>query len=324
VFRRGITEHLELRALNREKVRKLVAQDGGCPESLGIDLSLFPMAHTQWMWGQLAAKLVRIGTQDEGGPQTGISGKELAIDELRWKSAADMVLTLSPDVGTSTNISPILDQRIYGPDYELDLEEQLALDFKHPDLVATDDPWTRHIRFEIAEANCMSAAGAFGKLGHYLGVPFFPMMTVYDFFIKRALDQLYYNLYWGSEFVIVGTPSGITLSPEGAQHSWKSDIQIPNLITWEPLFAIEMDWILSDAVGLDPIDPLAWELVQSGVAEALSQPGALAAGDPDAYEGLVSGLILSGLAMQVYAGTRPASGAEHYFSHPVSNTSAPA
>jgi glycerol-1-phosphate dehydrogenase [NAD(P)+] len=75
------------------------------------------------------------------------------------------------------------------------------------------------------------------------------------------------------------------------------------------------DWILSDAVGLDPIDPLAWELVQSGVSDALSQPDALAAGDPDAYAGLVSGLVLSGLAMQVYRGTRPASGAEHYFSH---------
>ncbi|MFZ0530511.1 MAG: iron-containing alcohol dehydrogenase, partial [Propionicimonas sp.] len=75
------------------------------------------------------------------------------------------------------------------------------------------------------------------------------------------------------------------------------------------------DWILSDAVGLDPIDPLAWELVQSGVSEALSRPDALAAGDADAYEGLVSGLVLSGLAMQVYRGTRPASGAEHYFSH---------
>jgi glycerol-1-phosphate dehydrogenase [NAD(P)+] len=75
------------------------------------------------------------------------------------------------------------------------------------------------------------------------------------------------------------------------------------------------DWILSDAVGLDPIDPLAWELVQSGVSDALSRPAALAAGDADAYAGLVSGLVLSGLAMQVYRGTRPASGAEHYFSH---------
>lgn len=75
------------------------------------------------------------------------------------------------------------------------------------------------------------------------------------------------------------------------------------------------DWILADSIGLDPIDPLAWELVQSGVREALARPADLAAGDPDAYDGLVSGLILSGLAMQVYRGTRPASGADHYFSH---------
>jgi pyruvate dehydrogenase E1 component len=248
-FRKGIESLDALRDANRAEVRRRIESDGGIPESLGIDLSLYPVAHTQWMWGQLAAKLVRIGTDDEGGPKTATStGKQLAADEVRWKSAADLMLTLSPDVGTSTNISPVLDQKIYGPDYQRALERELKLDPKHPLLVAADDPWTRHIRFEIAEANCMSAAGSFGKMGAYLGVPFFPMMTVYDFFIKRALDQLYYNLYWGSEFVLVGTPSGVTLSPEGAQHSWKSDIQIPNLITWEPLFAIEMDWILSDAV----------------------------------------------------------------------------
>jgi pyruvate dehydrogenase E1 component len=255
VFRRGIEDHLKLRRKNREWVRKSIEKDGGLPDSLGIDLSLFPMAHTQWMWGQLAAKLVRIGTKDEGGPETAVSStKTLSPEEQRWKTAADLVLTLSPDVGTSTNISPVLDQRIYGPDYQLDVEDELAIRVKHPDLVATDDPWTRHIRFEIAEANCMSCAGAFGKMGHYVGLPFFPMMTVYDFFIKRALDQLYYDLYWGAEFVIVGTPSGVTLSPEGAQHSWKSDIQIPNLITWEPLFAVEMDWILSDALRRQMMD----------------------------------------------------------------------
>ena len=81
-----------------------------------------------------------------------------------------------------------------------------------------------------------------------IGIPFLPLMTIYDFFIKRAYDQLYYNLYWKSGFVVVGTPSGVTLSPEGAQHSWKSDIQMPNLITWEPFFAHEVDWILSESV----------------------------------------------------------------------------
>jgi len=254
VFRAGFEAHEKLRRENRADVRRRIEKDGGLPEMLGIDMSLFPLAHTQWMWGQIAAKLVRIGTNDEGGPQTAVSAKALSSDESRWKTAADMVLTLSPDVGTSTNISPGMDKRIYGPDYHSELEGELHLSYKHPELTPQDDPWTRHIRFEIAEANCMSAAGALGKMGHYVGIPLMPMMTVYDFFIKRALDQLYYNLYWGSEFVILGTPSGTTLSSEGAQHSWKSDIQIPNLITWEPTFGIEMDWILSDALRRQMMD----------------------------------------------------------------------
>ncbi len=75
------------------------------------------------------------------------------------------------------------------------------------------------------------------------------------------------------------------------------------------------DWILADAVGIEPIDEHVWKLVQSGVREALAHPRELAAGQPEAFSGLVDGLVLSGLAMQVYGGTRPASGAEHYFSH---------
>ncbi len=254
LFRAGVEAHMDLRTKNRQRVRKAIEADGGLPETVGIDLSLFPVAHTQWMWGQLAAKLVRIGTPE--GPGGSSKGKELDESERAWKSAAEFLLTMSPDVGTSTNISPAMDQRIYGPDDpgKARLEDELSVKFKHPELATSDDPWTRHIRFEIAEANAMSAVGSFGKMAHYCGLPFFPIMTVYDFFIKRALDQLYYDLYWGAEFVILGTPSGVTLSPEGAQHSWKSDIQIPNLVTWEPCFAIEMDWILSDAIRRQMMD----------------------------------------------------------------------
>ena len=183
----------------------------------------------------------------------GAKQKPLTEDEKRWASVAGFVLTLSPDVGTSTNIAPLLDKRVYGPKSEHE-HEQVEFKARHPELMTFSDPWTRHIRFEIAEANCMSAAGAFGKMAHYTGNPSFPIMTVYDFFIKRALDQLYYNLYWGAEFVVMGTPSGVTLSFEGAQHSWKSDIQIPNLITWEPFFALEMEWILADAIRRHMLD----------------------------------------------------------------------
>ena len=92
----------------------------------------------------------------------------------------------------------------------------------------------------------MSCVGSFGRIRDTLGVPVMPLMTVYDFFIKRALDQYFYNLYWKSSFICVGTPSGVTLSPEGAQHGWKSDFQIPGQITWEPFFCLELDWILCE------------------------------------------------------------------------------
>jgi pyruvate dehydrogenase E1 component len=120
-------------------------------------------------------------------------------------------------------------------------------DTKLPDLVPGEDVSDRFLRFEIAEGNVMTCVGSFGKMRDITGVPIMPLMTVYDFFLKRALDQYFYNQYWKSSFICVGTPSGVTLSPEGAQHGWKSDFQIPNQITWEPFFCVEVDWILSDA-----------------------------------------------------------------------------
>lgn len=248
-MRTGIEAQREMRERNREEVRTRIAAAGGLPETLEIDTRLFPVLHTQWMWGQLASKLVRVGTHAEL-ERSGREGlKDLTANDQRWAPAADLVLTTSPDVGTSTQISPIMDHKVYGPESEKDLETAHgAAGTQRPTLHPSEDPWTRHVRFEIAEANCMSAVGAFGRMGHHIGIPFFPIMTVYDFFIKRALDQLFYNLYYGAEFVILGTPSGVTLAPEGAQHSWKSDIQIPNLITWEPIFGIEVDWILCDAI----------------------------------------------------------------------------
>lgn len=253
-LRAGIDSWRALRVRNREAVRARIRAAGGVPRSLDIDARKFPRAHTQWMWGQLAAKLARIGAHNELR-RTGRAAElpELTGKERQWEASADLILTMSPDVGTSTQISSVMDQKVYGTHTEdeaevADVEQRLGHSRKRPQLLPTTEPFTRHIRFEIAEANCMSAVGAFGMMGHFAGIPFFPIMTVYDFFIKRALDQLFYNLYWGSEFVILGTPSGVTLSSEGAQHSWKSDLQIPNLITWEPIFAIEVDWILCESI----------------------------------------------------------------------------
>lgn len=75
------------------------------------------------------------------------------------------------------------------------------------------------------------------------------------------------------------------------------------------------DWIISDALGIEAIDPYVWDVVQDGLHDALSNPEGLAAGNFDAFPPLVEGLILSGFAMQASKSSRPASGAEHQFSH---------
>ena len=75
------------------------------------------------------------------------------------------------------------------------------------------------------------------------------------------------------------------------------------------------DWIIADALGTEAIDQGVWELVQGPLHGALSRPDALASGDVEATTGLAEGLLMSGLAMQAHQSSRPASGAEHQFSH---------
>jgi glycerol-1-phosphate dehydrogenase [NAD(P)+] len=75
------------------------------------------------------------------------------------------------------------------------------------------------------------------------------------------------------------------------------------------------DWIVADALEVEPIEPHAWSLVQGTLERATARPDALREDDGAAMEDLIEGLVMSGLAMQVTCSSRPASGAEHQFSH---------
>jgi glycerol-1-phosphate dehydrogenase [NAD(P)+] len=75
------------------------------------------------------------------------------------------------------------------------------------------------------------------------------------------------------------------------------------------------DWILADALGAEPIDARAWETVQGPLRSWLEAPQGIAERDPDRLRHLVHGLLMSGFAMQASQSSRPASGAEHQFSH---------
>lgn len=75
------------------------------------------------------------------------------------------------------------------------------------------------------------------------------------------------------------------------------------------------DWILADVLNIEKIDTRSWNIVQDGLREALSDPAGIQQRRPAAIEKLMEGLILGGFAMQAHKTSRPASGAEHQFSH---------
>jgi len=239
-----------LKDKNQKFFLEKLTQWGEIPETLDINTKMTSYPHTQWMLGQLTAKLTRIANTPLEENKLAEKQKPLTANEKPFKLPGELFISMAPDVGTSTNLNPAMDGKIFGaPVVTEDLETELGVkDHKLPDLIPGEEVSDRFLRFEIAEGNVMSCVGAFGRMRDTLGIPLIPLMTVYDFFIKRALDQYFYNLYWKSSFICVGTPSGVTLSPEGAQHGWKSDIQIPNQITWEPFFCQELDWILCDSI----------------------------------------------------------------------------
>lgn len=75
------------------------------------------------------------------------------------------------------------------------------------------------------------------------------------------------------------------------------------------------DWMIADAIDSEKIDAFAWDLVQNGLKDSLSNPSAVFSGDVDKTQALADGLLMSGFAMQAISSSRPASGTEHQFSH---------
>ena len=75
------------------------------------------------------------------------------------------------------------------------------------------------------------------------------------------------------------------------------------------------DWLIADALGVEPLDDVAWPLVQDNLRTWLATPAAVAAGEPGAVAALFAGLTISGLAMEFHGSSRPASGADHQIAH---------
>ncbi len=169
----------------------------------------------------------------------------------RTDDFASRVVTTSPDVTVSTNLGGWINRR------GLFAREALRDTFKSERIPSTFNwdfsPRGQHLELGIAEMNLFIALSALG-LSHSLhGERLLPIGTVYDPFICRGLDALNYACYQDARFIIAGTPSGITLAPEGGAHQSISTPLIgmaqPGLAAFEPAFVDELAAIMAWAFG---------------------------------------------------------------------------
>src|SRR5712691_10039336 len=107
-------------------------------------------------------------------------------------------------------------------------------------------------RLPVAAHNLFLLLGALGLTRELSGVTLLPIGTLYDPFVPRGLDALYHALYSGAKFVVVATPSGVSLAPEGGAHQSVITpgigVALPAIAYFEPAFALEVEWILLDAL----------------------------------------------------------------------------
>ena len=115
-----------------------------------------------------------------------------------------------------------------------------------------ESPRGQHLELGISEMNLFLLLGQLGLSWDLSGQPLLPVGTVYDPFVCRGLDAFIYGAYSGARFIVAGTPSGITLAPEGGAHQStitpSIGIELPNATLIEPAYAAALDWLLCDAL----------------------------------------------------------------------------
>ncbi len=159
---------------------------------------------------------------------------------------ADAIVTTSPDVTVSTNLGGFVNQRgLFARKPRADLYKEAA--------IASPQKWMmgpagQHIELGIAEHNLFLMLAAAGLSNPVFGRRLIPVGTLYDPFINRGLDALNYACYQDARFLLVATPSGLTLAPEGGAHQSIHTPVIgmaqPGLTYFEPAFADELVEIL--------------------------------------------------------------------------------
>ena len=163
--------------------------------------------------------------------------------------AAARVVTVSPDVASSTNLGGWINRAglwsmSESIDWFVDDGETLVR--------WRDNDHGQHIELGIAEVNLVSLLSELGATWSRDGEPLFPIGTLYDPFVTRALEPWSFGIYAGAQAILIGTPSGVTLAPEGGAHQSivtpSVGLEQPGCVAWEPAFGQDFEWALLHAM----------------------------------------------------------------------------
>ena len=222
-----------------------------------------------------AARIAGIGPQfltDKIVSTQAAFGKILDAIAKTDSPLAERIVTTSPDVTVSTNLGSWVNRRhLFARGERTDI-------FQTEQIPSTQKwrfaPEGQHIELGIAEMNLFLLLGAAGLSHSLFGERLLPIGTLYDPFISRGLDALNYACYQDARFLLVATPSGVSLAGEGGAHQ---SIAAPliglsqdGLAAFEPAFADElaiiMDWAFDymQRDGEAVSDNAAWPREASG------------------------------------------------------------
>ena len=217
---------------------------------------------------------------------------------------ADRILTTSPDVTVSTNLGPWVNRR------SLFARTEKGDTFREQQIPSTQkwqfSPAGQHIELGIAEMNLFLLLGAAGLSHSLFGERLIPIGTVYDPFVARGLDALNYACYQDARFIVAGTPSGVTLAPEGGAHqsigAQLIGMSQDGLVSFEPAYldelSIIMDWSFDylQRSGENDPDERTWLRDETGgsvylrlTTRPLEQLGLKARDDEEFRQGVVDG-----------------------------------
>jgi pyruvate dehydrogenase E1 component len=243
--------------LTHEQFGELAAAVGTDPEHPWAPLPAGPAADLCAEVGQrlrrdpvttepVPALPVDIGRTPSGTATTQAALGRALLDLTREApDAAARVVTLCPDVSSSTNLGGWVNKvGVWAA------REQVDWFADDPETILhwRERPTGQHLELGIAETNLVGLLGELGATWSRWGRPVLPIAVLYDPFVERALEPWSFGIYAGGQSILVGTPSGVALAPEGGAHQSITTpsvgLEQPECTSYEPAFAIDVEWTL--------------------------------------------------------------------------------